>query len=141
MKVTLHPLAARFLAAGLAIAPAACSSTEEGSISVHKPVSGKVEEAKPRGSAQHGIASIYKDHRTASGEPYRAGALAAAHKHLPLGTKAKVTNLKNGKTVVVRINDRGPYTKGRIIDLTPAAAAQLGFGYAQGIAKVKVERL
>lgn len=138
MKLTLHPLAARFLLAGLCIAPVACSSTKEHAKSKSAP---RIEESKPRGSAQHGIASIYKDHRTASGEPYRAGALAAAHKHLPLGSKAKVTNLRNGKTVVVRINDRGPYIKGRIIDLTPAAAAKLGFGYAQGIAKVKVERM
>ncbi len=140
MKVILHPLAARFLIAGLAIAPAACSSTRDGRSTV-KETPRKVEEAKPRGSVQLGIASIYKDRRTASGEPYRAGALAAVHKHLPFRSKAKVTNLKNGRSVIVRINDRGPYIKGRIIDLTPAAASKLGFGFAQGLAKVKVERL
>jgi rare lipoprotein A len=138
MKPSLHPLALRFLAVSLAFAPAACSSTKEESRTTSAP---QKEESKPRGKAQQGIASIYKDKRTASGERYSASALAAAHKHLPLGSKAKVTNLRNGKSVVVRINDRGPYIKGRIIDLTPAAAAKLGFGWAQGIARVKVERL
>lgn len=58
---------------------------------------------------------------TANGERYNMYALTAAHKTLPFGTEVKVTNMKNGKAVVVRINDRGPYTKGRIIDLSKAA--------------------
>ena len=64
---------------------------------------------------------------TASGEPFVPTKLTAAHRTLPFGTMVRVTNLRNGRSVVVRINDRGPYTKGRIIDLTPAAAAELKF--------------
>ena len=69
----------------------------------------------------------YAGARTASGERVHSGALTAAHKTLPFGTMVRVTNLRNGRTVVVRINDRGPYTKGRVIDVTPAAAEQLKF--------------
>lgn len=79
-------------------------------------------------SAESGRASWYQLHsRTASGERCNPGALTAAHRSLPFGTRVKVENLKNGRTVVVRINDRGPYVSGRIIDLTKAAAQRLGF--------------
>ena len=61
--------------------------------------------------------------------------MTAAHKSLPFGTVVKVTNKKNGRTVMVRINDRGPFVRGRVIDLTPAAASQLGFS---GLAPVTV---
>src|SRR5215470_10532648 len=82
----------------------------------------------PAYAAQSGIAAIYSYHsRTASGETSRPGALTAAHRTLPFGTMVRVTNKRNGRTVVVRINDRGPFTRGRVIDLTPAAAGQLGF--------------
>ncbi len=64
---------------------------------------------------------------TANGEWADPTAMTAAHKSLPFGTMTKVTNLRNGRSVVVRINDRGPFIKGRIIDLTKAAAAELGF--------------
>ena len=78
---------------------------------------------------QSGLASIYsyRGGRTASGEHSNPVALTAAHRSLPFGSKVKVTNRRNGRTVVVRINDRGPFTRGRIIDLTPAAANRLGF--------------
>ena len=65
--------------------------------------------------------------KTASGETFSPSKLTAAHRTLPFGTMVRVTNLRNGRTVVVRINDRGPYTKGRIIDVTAAAAAELKF--------------
>ena len=80
-------------------------------------------------SAQSGIAAIYsyRGGKTASGETARPDGLTAAHRTLPFGTMVRVTNLRNGRTVIVRINDRGPYTKGRIIDVTPAAAAELKF--------------
>ena len=77
-----------------------------------------------------GIASVYSTESgsgTASGEKLNPGALTAAHRSLPFGTKVRVTNKKNGRSVVVTINDRGPFIKGRIIDLTPAAAKVLGF--------------
>jgi len=76
--------------------------------------------------------------KTASGTRFNQHALTAAHRNLPLGTRAKVTNLRNGKTVLVTINDRGPFRKGRIIDLSRAAAQQLAIG---GLAHVRVEAI
>jgi rare lipoprotein A len=90
--------------------------------------------------AQSGIASVYgtESGKTASGEPARPSGLTAAHRTLPLGSHVRVTNNNNGRSVVVRINDRGPYIGGRIIDLTPAAAHALGFS---GLAPVTVDRV
>jgi rare lipoprotein A len=87
--------------------------------------------------AEAGIASVYaySGEKTASGEQANPRQLTAAHKTLPFGTMVQVTNKKNGRTVMVRINDRGPFVRGRIIDLTPAAASQLGFS---GLAPVVV---
>jgi rare lipoprotein A len=79
-------------------------------------------------AAQCGKASWYAlNSRTASGEPMNPSAMTAAHRSLPFGTKVRVTNKRNGKTVVVRINDRGPFIRGRILDLSKGAAHQLGF--------------
>lgn len=91
-------------------------------------------------STERGIASWYKDHRTASGEKFDVRAMTAAHKKLPFGTKVRVVDLKTDKSVIVKINDRGPYIRGRVIDLTIGAARQLGI-YDRGIAKVRVEVL
>jgi rare lipoprotein A len=74
--------------------------------------------------------------QTASGEAFSPLKLTAAHRTLPFGTMVRVTNLYNSRTVVVRINDRGPFTRSRIIDLTPAAAKELRFS---GLAPVRVE--
>ena len=83
---------------------------------------------------QQGVASWYgpgfHGKTTASGERFNKDELTAAHRKLPLGTKATVTNLKNGKTVQVEINDRGPYVRGRILDLSQAAASRLGMTHA-----------
>lgn len=89
---------------------------------------------KPTG--QSGIASVYnyKGTRSASGEIINPGNLTAAHKSLGFGTLVRVTNRRNGKTVVVRIIDRGPFIRGRVIDLSPAAARALGFRW--GLAPV-----
>ena len=94
---------------------------------------------------QHGKASWYSiktnyGTRTASGEPLANTASTAAHKTLPMGTMVRVTNVANGKSEVVRITDRGPYTKGRIIDVTVGCAERLGF-YSRGVVPVKVEVL
>jgi rare lipoprotein A len=88
--------------------------------------------------AESGIASVYgyAGEKTANGEFAKPSGLTAAHKTLPFGTKVRVTNKRNGKSVVVRINDRGPFIRGRIIDLTPAGAQALGFS---GLAPVTVE--
>jgi rare lipoprotein A len=111
--------------------------------------------AKARRYKQTGIASWYgnetlnqKDgHMTANGEAFNPNALSAAHKHLPLPTNVKVTNLQNGRSVIVRVNDRGPFPSDhnpasgrRIIDVSYAAAKQLGF-HGQGTARVRVETI
>ncbi len=94
-----------------------------------------------RGYRERGLASWYglKFHgkRTSSGEPYDMYAMTAAHKTLPLPTWVRVTNLDNGKTVVVKVNDRGPFHAGRIIDLSYAAASKLGL-LGRGTAPVEV---
>lgn len=79
-------------------------------------------------AAQCGRASWYALHsKTASGERMNPSALTAAHRSLPFGTRLKVTNRNNGRSVVVRINDRGPFIKGRMLDLSKGAAGRLGF--------------
>ena len=91
--------------------------------------------------AQCGGASWYALHsRTASGEMMNPAAMTAAHKTLPLGSKVKVTHAKTGKSIVVRINDRGPFIKGRVIDLSKGAARKLGF-ISAGHAKVCISRI
>lgn len=74
-----------------------------------------------------GIASVYSGGHTANGEHASAGGLTAAHRSLPFGTLVKVTNRRSQRSVVVRVNDRGPFVHGRVIDLTPAAAHAIGF--------------
>ncbi|MFY9829064.1 MAG: septal ring lytic transglycosylase RlpA family protein [Rhodoplanes sp.] len=86
--------------------------------------------------AQSGIASVHSGGRTASGEYARSQGLTAAHRSLPFGTKVRVTNHRTGRSVVVRINDRGPFLRGRVIDVTPAAARELGFS---GVTRVSLE--
>ena len=86
-----------------------------------------------------GVASVYSTESgggTASGQKLNPHALTAAHRSLPFGTKVKVTNKRNGRAVVVTIDDRGPFVRGRIIDLTPAAARVLGFS---GLAQVTLD--
>ncbi len=86
-----------------------------------------------------GVASYYsEDQMTASGEVFDKSAMTAAHKTLPIGSKVKVTNLQNGREAVLRINDRGPYVQGRVIDVSEAAALALGFA-SQGVTNVHVD--
>jgi len=91
---------------------------------------------------QVGVASWYgpgfHGKRTASGERFDQNDLTAAHRKLPLGSEVKVTNLDNGRSIVVEINDRGPYAKGRVIDLSKAAARRLGI-MEDGVGKVRIE--
>lgn len=95
-------------------------------------------------AAQCGVASWYgpgfHGKKAASGERFNQNALTAAHKSLPFGTSVKVTDQRTGKSIQVRINDRGPYVKGRIIDLSKAAATQLGIRGA-GKGKVCIEQI
>ena len=104
-----------------------------------------VEPSKPRepaAPAQTGLASYYHGafhgRRTASGETFNRHALTAAHKTLPFGTLVRVINLRNERSVVLRVNDRGPLKKNRVIDVTPRAARELGF-LAHGMTRVKLE--
>ena len=94
------------------------------------------------GSTQFGVASFYgkKFHgrKTANGERFSMWAMTAAHKTIPFNTKVKVTNLENNKSIVVRINDYGPFSKGRIIDLSRGAAAKIGM-IESGTAKVRLD--
>ena len=94
--------------------------------------------------SQSGVASYYDKglhgSRTASGERHNRNEMVAAHRSLPFGTKVKVTNLSNGKEVVVKINDRGPFTKGRVIDLSYGAFSKIE-NPGKGITKVKLEVL
>lgn len=121
-----------FIASGCASAgmPASRSRPPAPRPAVATPSPGRPPAPRPDAFQETGVASWYgRQHhgkRTASGEPYDMNALTAAHRSLPLGTRVVVTNLDNGRSIEVRINDRGPYTDGRVIDLSYAAARRLG---------------
>jgi rare lipoprotein A len=106
-------------------------------------VAKKPDQRPAGGDAKVGNASIYSNSlqgkRMADGKPYDPHAPVAASKTLPLGTVAKVTNLENGKSTHVRVEDRGPMVKGRVVDLAPAAASKLGLTQKKGIARVEVK--
>ena len=101
-------------------------------------------EAQRSSRSEIGSASYYAHRfhgrRTASGERYDEGALTAAHRTLPFGTRVQVTNLENDRSVVVRINDRGPHRRGRVLDVSRRVARELGF-LGEGIANVRLEVL
>lgn len=101
--------------------------------------------ARPNpGHTQKGIASYYHDSlhglKTASGQTYNKHQMSAAHKTLPLGTQIRVTDIVSGNSIVVKVNDRGPFVKGRIIDLSREAADELGM-IEKGITSVRLEVL
>jgi rare lipoprotein A len=83
-------------------------------------------------------ANTFNGKKTASGETFSLNHFTAAHRTLPFGTSVRVINVDNGKNVVVRINDRGPHTRGRIIDMSPAAAKEIGL-LGSGTANVRIE--
>ena len=97
-----------------------------------------------KGYTEQGNASYYADKfqgkKMANGQPYRKGKLTAAHKKIPLGTQVRVTNPKNHRSVKVKITDRGPHTRGRMLDLSRTAASRLGIVQA-GVAPVKIKVL
>ena len=115
----------------LGIAGLMCSQAEAGSAGL-----------RSKAARQSGIASWYggKFHgrKTANGERFNTNAMTAAHKTLPFGTRVRVTNNRNGRSVVVRINDRGPFVRGRVIDLSRASAHALGL---DGVAPVSLAQL
>lgn len=89
--------------------------------------------------ASQGLASFYTEGtRTASGERFNTHELTAAHRTLPFGTRLRVTNVTTGRSVTVRVNDRGPFIPGRIVDVSYSAAESLGM-VGRGVAKVKLD--
>lgn len=112
---------------GLFFLPAACTQKSPSEL--------------PAAYGETGLASYYADalqgRKTANGERYNRNAFTAAHRTLPFGTRVRVTRLKTRQSIVVRINDRGPFVKGRIIDLSYAAARELGM-LRDGVVKVQV---
>jgi len=111
------------------------SINRSGDIALYDPVPRSIETGKASYYGGRWIGRL-----TANGEHYHAGDLTAAHKHLPFNTMVKVTNLRNGKSVIVRINNRGPYAKGRILDLSVVAAKKLEM-MGDGIIPVRAEVL
>ena len=99
--------------------------------------------ARPEQPAQKGVASFYGDEfagkKTASGETFKPNEMTAASRTLPLGSRVEVTNQETGQSAKVRINDRGPYVGGRVIDLTPKAAKHVGISPDDGVARVSVK--
>jgi rare lipoprotein A len=92
-------------------------------------------------NAPDGLASYYShDSKTASGEKFDARELTAAHRTLPFGTPVRITNVATGRSVTVRVNDRGPFVRGRVIDVSHAAAESPGM-VQQGVTKVKLDVL
>lgn len=133
LRQELHAHPVRWLAAGLctlALLVAGCSSTP------------KVGAAVPSGHSESGQASYYGNEfhgrKTANGERFDQAKLTAAHRTLPFGTRVKVTNTQSGKSVTVRVNDRGPFVKGRIIDLSSSAFKNIASLNA-GVVPVRIQ--
>lgn len=126
----MNKLALRLMLSLLIVALAGCSAAP------------KSKGSNPVGFTETGLASFYADrhqnHKTASGERYRHNLKTAAHKKLPFGSQVRVANLQTGKSVVVRINDRGPFVRGRIIDLSKSAFSEIG-NTSAGLLRVKIE--
>lgn len=134
LKFTLVALTASFAMAGCASLGTASTSKPEEVIPGYKV------KAVETGKASWYNVRTNRGYATASGERLDERAPTAAHKTLPMGTKVRVTNLVNGNSEVVRINDRGPFIKGRVIDVTIGTAEKLGF-VRSGVVPVKVEVL
>jgi len=117
-----------------------CQETESEAAAV--PVDESIKPSENNIQTETGLAAFYhatfQGRRTANGESFDHNALTAAHKTLPFGTLVRVINLRNERSVIVRVNDRGPLQKNRVIDVTPRAARELGF-LAYGLTPVKLE--
>jgi len=129
---------ARILILALAAFAAACASQRPTPLAPPPPA------AEQPTFRQEGVASwygtVHHGRTTANGETYDMNAATAAHRTLPFGKVVRVTNLENGRTTIVRINDRGPYVRGRIIDLSAQAARDLGMRQS-GTARVRIEEV
>ncbi|GMO98838.1 septal ring lytic transglycosylase RlpA family protein [Bradyrhizobium sp. TM239] len=98
----------------------------------------RIPDGDAKQAASHGVASFYSDTETASGEKFDKNELTAAHPTLPFGTKLRVTDVSSGRFVTVRVNDRGPYIRGRVVDVSPSAAEALGM-VDRGITNVRLD--
>jgi rare lipoprotein A len=133
-----------FLIAALIAASTAAIAQSPAPAPVAAPtVTAKTAAATSSGEHQmEGVAAYYSNkfngRKTASGQRFNNGAMTAAHNTLPFGTRVKITNVKNNRSVVVRINDRGPTTPGRVFDLTRAAASKIGY-VRSGLTDVRAE--
>ncbi len=121
--------------------PAALLLFASHSLALAAPPSPQKARPSATGKKESGMASIYHDRRTASGEAFLPHRLTAAHRSLPFGALVRVTSPRTGRSAIVRINDRGPFVKGRIIDLSPAAAASIGLTKQMGLTRVEVLHL
>jgi len=139
-----HTLVILLMVTSLGAASRRSDASEARTTPAATPKSKKTVPKKRPKAYQVGKASWYgkkfQGRATASGEPYNMFQLTAAHRQLPLGTWVKVTNLKNGRWVIVRINDRGPVPENRILDLSYGAAQMLGIK-PQGVARVRLDLL
>jgi peptidoglycan lytic transglycosylase len=135
----------RAAAAALLAALAACAhGPRREEVEPGGPQAPAEERHAPRAHAEVGLASFYAERfegrRTASGNRYDPRALTCAHRSAPFGTRLRVTALESGRSVVVTVNDRGPFARGRVVDLSLAAARALGM-IERGLVRVRVERL
>ena len=119
------------------VAPESVSSIEEETVTADRSLVEFVDKGSMKASW---YGPGFHGRKTANGEVYDQNSFTAAHKSLKFGTLLKITNLKNNKSVVIRINDRGPYINGRDLDLSKAAASELGM-VRRGVAKLKVEEI
>jgi rare lipoprotein A len=104
-----------------------------------RPISrARIPDGDAKQTAAHGVASFYSDTETASGERFDKNELTAAHPSLPFGTKLRVTDVTSGRFVTVRVNDRGPFVRGRVVDISPSAAEALGM-VDKGVANVRLD--
>lgn len=129
------PIGRPFATIVLCLTLAGCAGSPPAPVEVAVPVAPAVERGKA--SFYHGR---FHGRLTANGERYDQEALTAAHRTLPFGTVVEVTNLENGKSIVLRVNDRGPFVQGRVIDVSRRAARELGFLRA-GVVDAEVEVL
>ena len=129
----------------VATAPPAAPEAATPLVPAEEPVAGEPAAEEVAGQPiQGGEASYYGEelagNPTASGEPFRPEALTAAHRTLPLGSRIRVTNLRTDESVIVRVNDRGPFARDRVLDLSKAAAREIGM-LKRGTAKIRMELL
>jgi rare lipoprotein A len=127
-------------AIGLLVLVSSVASAQEIAPQPGSSLSAHVRSHHRRNNIASYYASRFHGRTTASGDPYDENQLTAAHRTLPFGTRVRVTNLRNARSVIVRVTDRGPFAPGRVIDVSRCAARQLGF-LRRGIAQVRLETL